>query len=196
MAQGSRPRRITPKVRNQVCTLHENRGMKKCWGTLRRGGICSNRATYTAVPGVMPTCKVHRHQRKVSAWCKASLGCGFQCGELLEWEPHGFQLCPRHRETLVTCHFLKIPIEIRCRIYQLLLPDTNIPPRFAASRSLTADGRQVHMAILRLNHQIHDEAARLLYCTRVFAIQVSDSTLSMCNLPDKYEQYVRYGSSF
>jgi hypothetical protein len=60
------------------------------------------------------------------------------------------------------------------------------------SRDLTTDLGKVYTAILRVNHQIHEEAANFLYCTRVFTIEVSENTLSMCNLPNKY--VVSYGS--
>jgi hypothetical protein len=179
---------------NQICPLHENSRMKKCWGTLRSGRICLNRATCPSMPGILPTCKVHLHQVKELAWCKAPLACGFRCGKLLEWEPLGFQLCTRHREDLETCYFLKIPIEIRCRIYRLLLPATDIPARFYTWRSLTTHIEQVYTAILRVNHQIHEEATSLLYGTNIFAIAVTEDMLSMCNLPRMYMQYVRYES--
>src|SRR5258705_2525328 len=95
---------------HHTCMLHDNERMTKCSGTLRRGGICVNRATTPSVPGVMPTCKIHRDQLKIPAWCNAPLPCGFKCDRLFEWKPYGFQLCPCHREDSTTCYFFKIPI--------------------------------------------------------------------------------------
>ena len=184
----------TATAHYQSCSLHENRRINKCWGTVKKGGLCLNTATCPPVPGVMPTCWIHHRKPKLSGWCKARLPCGFNCGQLLEWEPYGFQLCPRHREYLVTCYFLQVPIEIRCRIYQLLLPDITIPARFSTSASLTTHRGQVYTTILRVNHQIHDEAAGLLYCTNVYSVEVSEGVLTMCNRPCDQTQHVRYHS--
>lgn len=176
----------------QRCARHEDAAGQKCWGSLRKGGLCFNRATCPAVPGFLPTCKVHSSQVKASARCKALMACGFNCDKLLQWEPHGYQLCWRHRKEFASCCLLKLPVEIRCRIYRLLLPDTDIPARFSGSTSLTTDGERVYTAILRVNRQIHEEAARLLYGTNVFVVEVSEGMLSMCNKSSNYMQYVRY----
>ena len=141
----------------------------------------------------MPTCKIHRHQLKVSAFCKALAACGYECGRLFEWKPHGFQLCSGHFEDNMACYFFEIPVEIRCRVYRFLLPDRAIPARFRSSEYLRTDRRKVHTAILCVNHQIHEEATEFLYRTRTFNIEVSENTLIMCNLPDKL-QCVRYCS--
>jgi hypothetical protein len=171
----------------QACRLHDDERIGKCSGTLKGGRPCAYKATGPSAPGVMPTCKIHRHQLKVPAWCKAPLLCGFECGRLFEWKPHGFQLCPRHLENSMTCHFLKIPIEIRCRVYQYLLPDRVIPARcMTPPRVMTSNYLRTDMAILRVNHQIYEEATNLLYCTRLFTIEVSDNALSMCNLANEY----------
>src|ERR1700722_11597608 len=82
----------------QTCALHDNEGTTMCSGTLKRGGNCANKATGPTVPRMMPTCKIHLDQLKVSCRCRAPLPCGFECGRLFEWKPHGFQLCPGHRE--------------------------------------------------------------------------------------------------
>lgn len=161
-----------------------------CSGNLRKGGSCANKATGPQVPRMMPTCKIHRDQLKVSGWCRAPLPCGFECGRLFEWKPHGFQLCHGHLEYPMTCYFLKIPTEMRLRVYRFLLPDRPIPARYGNSRNLTTDGERVYMAILRVNHQIHDEAAGLLYGTSVFTIELSGNRLGMCNSANTF---VRYG---
>lgn len=177
-----------------TCNLHDDERITKCSGTLRRGGICTNNAKRPPAAGVMPTCKIHRRQLKVSAWCTASLPCGYECGRLFEWKPHGFHLCPSHLEDSTTCYFSNIPIEIRCRIYRFLLPDRAIPARFASSVYLTTDWGRVYTAILRVNRQIHEEAANFLYRTRLFSVEVSENTMIMCNLPGGDVQYVRCGS--
>jgi hypothetical protein len=182
------------RAHRRTCKLHDDKKMIKCSGTLRRGGNCSNNAKGPLAPGVMPTCKIHQDQLKVPAWCKASLPCGFECGRLFEWKPHGFQLCPSHFEDSMTCYILKIPIELRCRVYRFLLPDRAIPARFVSSVYLTTNWGRVYMAILRVNHQIYEEAADFLYRTRVFSVEVSENTLTMCNLPDRDGRYVRCDS--
>jgi hypothetical protein len=173
----------------QTCALHDNEGPTVCSGTLKKGGICPHRAAGPQVPRMMPTCKIHRDQLKVSGWCRALLPCGFECGRLCEWKPHEFQLCPGHHEYPMTCYFLKIPTEMRLRVYRFLLPDGPIPARYGNHRSLTADGEGVYTAILRVNHQIHDEAAGLLYGTSVFAIELSGNQLTMCNSTNTFDRY-------
>ncbi len=113
-------------MHRQTCALHDNEGTKTCSATLKKGGKCVNKATAPLVPRMMPTCKIHAGQRKVSGWCQAPLPCGFDCSRMLEWKPHGFQLCPLHREHGMICYFFKIPTEIRLRIYRFLLPDKPI----------------------------------------------------------------------
>jgi hypothetical protein len=182
---GNRVCSASVMAHQQVCKLHDDwiTRMKQCSGTLRRGGICSNKSSGPPAPGMMPTCRIHQYQLKVPGWCKASLTCGFKCDRLFEWKPHGFQLCPGHREYSTTCYFFKIPTEIRFRIYEFLFPDKTIP--IVVSSHLITDGKRVYTEILRVNRQIHDEAATLLYCTRVFTIKVFENTLSMCNFPNK-----------
>jgi hypothetical protein len=99
----------------------------------------------------------------------------------------------------MACYFLKIPTETRLRIYRFLLPDRPIPARYVNSRNLTTDGERVYTAILRVNHQIHDEAASILYGTSVFTIELSGNCLSMCNSAKTRVRYgfpdLRYGFS-
>ena len=85
------------------------------------------------------------------------------------------------------CYFLKIPMEMRLRIYQFLLPDRPIPARYGKS-SLASDDGGVYTAILCVNRQIHDEAAGLLYRTRAFSIELHGDWLSMCNLSKNFAQ--------
>lgn len=89
----------------------------------------------------------------------------------------------------MTCYFLKIPTEMRLRVYRFLLPDMTIPARYGNSRNLTTDGERVYTAILRVNHQIHDEAVGLLYGTNVFTIELSGNRLGMCNSANTFTRY-------
>ena len=172
----------TPAITHrQTCALHDDEKTTVCSGTLRKGGNCVNKATDTSLSRMMPTCKIHRDQLRISGRCQAQLPCGFECGRLFEWKPHGFPLCPRHREYLTTCHFLNTSKEMRLRVYQLLLPDRRIPVRYANSNGLTTGGGGVYTAILCVNRQIHDEATDFLYSSRVFTVELSGNGLSMCN---------------
>jgi hypothetical protein len=179
-------------MHHQTCALHDNEGLTRCSGTLKKGGNCVNKAIGPLVPCMMPTCKIHRDQLKVLGWCRAPLPCGFECGRLFEWKPHGFQLCPVHCEYPMACYFLKIPTEMRLRVYRFLLPDRPIPALYGNSRNLTTDGDRVYTAILRVNHQIHDEAVGLLYSTSAFTIELSGNRLVMCNSANTF---IRYGFS-
>jgi hypothetical protein len=171
------------------CVLHDDERIKVCSGTLKKGGNCANRAADASTPGMMPTCRIHRDQLKVSGWCRALLPCGFECGRIFEWKPHGFQRCPGHRKTLTTCYFLNMPKEMRLRVYQFLLPDGPIPAQYRNSRDLTTDGEGVCTAILRVNKLIHAEAADLLYSTRLFTIELSGNGLRMCNSVSPFRRH-------
>jgi hypothetical protein len=78
---------------------------------------------------------------------------------------------------------------MRLRVYQFLLPDRPIPAQYGNSRNLTTDGEGVCTAILRVNKLIHDEAADLLYGTKVFTIEVSGNGLTMCNSASTLVRY-------
>jgi hypothetical protein len=179
----------------QTCSLHDYDRMSKCSGRLRKGGSCSHKAIVPSIPGMMPTCKVHRDQMMILTWCRAPLSCGFECRRFYEWEPHGFQLCPDHLHLEKPCYFLKIPTEIRLSIYHYLLPN----------REIYATGSWYHpykdgegffserffWNILFVNRQIHDEAIGVLYGTRLFNIEFNGLNLRMCNMPSEAPQQYR-----
>jgi hypothetical protein len=186
MAQATRVHAPILNAHLQTCLLHGSEKKATCSGTWKRkGGDCSNKATGPLEPGMMPLCRIHKDQLKQSAWCRALLPCGFECGRICAWKPHGFQLCSEHYEHPMTCYLLKIPIEIRLRIYGLLLPDKPIPARYTNSRCLTSDNGLVYTAFIRTNHQIHDEAVHLLYAVRAFTIELAADRLAMCNSSKK-----------
>ena len=111
------------------CPLHDTERAKTCYGYYKKGNACVNRAIESPEPGTLPMCKVHRTQLKVATLCRAQLSCGNECGQLCEWRTHMFQRCPNHLDAPVACYFFKIPMEMRLRIYRLLLPDVRIPAR-------------------------------------------------------------------
>ncbi|KAF4633918.1 hypothetical protein G7Y89_g4192 [Cudoniella acicularis] len=172
---------------SKTCPLHESEKNKLCSGKLRKGGQCINKALPPFEPWLMPTCKVHRDQTKYSTLCRAVLECGFRCGRSCEFKVHENQLCPEHLETPMSCYFLKIPIELRFRIYGYLLPDMIIPAQlgrgppspFGMNRSLKSDGEPVCTSILRVNHQIHDESTSILYGSNTFTINLNTYGLVM-----------------
>lgn len=166
----------------QTCMLHGDKKTAMCSGTLKRkGGNCVNKAVGPLQARMMPMCRIHRDQLKEAAWCRAPLPCGFDCSRICLWKPHGFPLCPDHQQHPMTCYLLKIPIEMRLRIYGYLLPDRPIPARYGNSRCLTSGGGLVYTALLRVNHQIHDEAVHLLYAASAFTIELGTNGLVMCN---------------
>lgn len=79
------------------------------------------------------------------------------------------------------CYLLRIPIELRFRIYGFLLPDSPIPAQRQPSGALRSDFQRPNIAIMRVNRQIHDEAADLLYGQTPFCIAVSDKGTTICN---------------
>ena len=80
----------------------------------------------------------------------------------------------------MACYFLKIPIEMRLRIYQFLLLDKSISARCGNS-SLISDGGGVYTVILYINHQIYDEAAGLFYNIKAFTIELFKDSLRIYN---------------
>lgn len=94
-----------------------------------------------------------------------------------------FQICSDHQDVPRTCYFFKVPMEMRLRIYRLLLPDIRIPARRSGT-CLRESGEHTHMEILRVNRQIHDEATSLLYGTGSFSIEISANGLSMSSKSD------------
>src|SRR3954468_7046170 len=83
----------------QTCWLHGTDRKPICSGTWKRkGGSCTNNATGPLETGTMPLCKTHKDQRKQSSWCREKLRCGFECGRICVWIPHGYQLCYEHYE--------------------------------------------------------------------------------------------------
>ena len=145
-----------PATHRLRCILHLRSLSTSCHGSLKRGGICGNKGS-SQHPWLMPTCKVHRDQQKEARWCRARLPCGLECGNIYEWKPLSFPLCNLCRSKQTTCYFLQMPPELRTQIYGYILPDRPIPARHGSSRNLRDDGEEVHMDILRVNHQIHDE---------------------------------------
>ena len=132
----------------------------------------------------MPTCKIHRDQVKTAGRCRALLPCGFVCGRLYEWTPHGFQLCPTHRKDEKTCHFLRIPVEVRYYVYRYLLPNSPVSARHHLfSRRNGSDGERLYTEILQVNKLLHDEAAHILYGRTAFEIVLDTQGLKSCFSP-------------
>jgi len=165
------------------CSLHDHERMRRCSGRVRKGGKCAHKAIGPSVPGMMPTCKVHSDQAKISTWCRATLPCGFECRRVFEWQPYGFQLCPEHCNLEKSCYFLKIPTELRLRIYQYLLPASTIRTKLLYwMHNKVTDDERLYTNILLVNRQIHDESVGILYGTRLFELEFDGRMLSMCKL--------------
>jgi hypothetical protein len=163
----------------QRCGLHDH-AIKVCCGKKRGGQACISRATIIE-DGFMPTCRIHRLQLMRQGTCRSVLECGFECGRIFETKPHDFQLCSTHRESLSRCYFLKMPPELRYRVYQYLLPGKliSVSGKGVTSMPVLAAGKS-YMAILRTNRHIHDEATQLLYGSSNFTIRVSRNHTTMC----------------
>lgn len=133
---------------------------------------------------MLPTCRIHTKQQFKAGVCQARLQSGTKCNAKFRWEPYGFSLCPAHAKVddVMPCYFLKIPTELRCRIYSFLLPDQMIPARFQKTFMLRSDSKPCYPQILRVNHQIYEEAAIVLYAQNTFEIEVSGgASIHMCN---------------
>lgn len=168
------------KIHRQACKLHEE-GTVTCYGSLRRRQNSSCMKKATSFPDrVMPTCKLHQDQIIQASRCKVPLSCGRYCGRLCEWIPHSLQRCSIHYDHPMPCYFLKIPLELRTRIYDMLLPNQDVRA-IQGPGTLRADGKPCQPAILRVNQQIHDEATTFMYSVNTFIVNLSQQGLSMCN---------------
>ncbi|QDS74737.1 hypothetical protein FKW77_000977 [Venturia effusa] len=166
-----------------------------CWGRLKGGRRCWNRtramsgdSTTSTIEQdrrpMLPTCKTHTKQQITAGICQARLLCGGNCNAKFRWEPHGFSSCSMHAKTagVMPCYLLKIPTELRCRIFSFLLPDQSVPARFSSSSMLRSDSEPCYPQILRVNHQIYEESAVVLYAQNTFEIEISGgATITMCN---------------
>ncbi|TVY84972.1 Transcriptional activator somA [Lachnellula suecica] len=165
----------------QTCILHDREPLHRCSGKYKKGAV----RTSDSNRNMMPTCKVHHDQQKLMAWCRAPLSCGFECRRIYEWKAHEFPLCAEHYHQTQPCYLLKIPIEMRLRIWGYLLPDAEVP----AKRGFTYGGGngentfRFHPSILRVSRQISEEGLSVLYGTRVFNVDFDGHRLSMCNMP-------------
>lgn len=74
---------------------------------------------------------------------------------------------------------MKIPIELRQRIYGYLLPTKPIPARKSNNHPIP----QTWLEILRVNREIHEEAIQILYGTGSFVVEICKDGLSMCYSP-------------
>jgi hypothetical protein len=165
----------------QESTGHGKHERNVCWGLLKNGASCSNKAGLNN-EGLLPMCGTHQSQRRIRGECKAVLDCGLVCGRWYEWVPLQFGLCPDH-ENLPNkpCFLLKIPTEIRLRIYSFLLPNKPITSRYRKLWDLRSDSRPVSSSILGTNRQIHSEGIDLMYSQATFCIEISNAAIIMFN---------------
>ncbi|KAH7357292.1 hypothetical protein BKA65DRAFT_224957 [Rhexocercosporidium sp. MPI-PUGE-AT-0058] len=169
----------------RTCSMHKDERIKVCWGRLKKGQPCTNKAVPSGNLDEVPTCGVHRRLTRKSASCVATLSCGFQCKKTCLFRVHGFQLCSLHEDNSTACYFMKIPIELRQRIYGYLLPAKPIQARKSERGSV----HLVWLEILRANRQIHEEGIQLLYGTGSFVIEICKDGLSMCHSPAVRQTY-------
>ncbi|KAL8829130.1 MAG: hypothetical protein Q9191_002181 [Dirinaria sp. TL-2023a] len=76
-----------------------------------------------------------------------------------------------------SCPLLDLPLEIRYKIYNLVLPSQDTPPRSALWSTFT-DTPKKCMSLLLVNQQVSAEARQLLYGDSSFTIAISLNHLS------------------
>ncbi|KAH7407110.1 hypothetical protein BKA64DRAFT_407235 [Cadophora sp. MPI-SDFR-AT-0126] len=168
----------------QTCPMHRDDAMRVCWGKLKNGDPCTNKAVRPVSLDEVPTCGVHRRLARKSSICTFKLSCGVQCGRTCVFKVHGFQLCPLHQDASTACYLMKIPIELRQRIFNYLLPTKPIP-----ARKPKGSPPPVWLEILSTSRQIHEECIQLLYGTGSFVIEICKDGLSMCYAPAAPQLY-------
>ncbi len=167
----------------ETCPFHAHKieDDRFCWARLKNGMMCSHKAVAPDSPYDMPTCGVHRKFAKRATWCRAKQPCGLPCGRRCLFQAHGFQQCCLHLNTQGDCYFLKMPIELRLRIYGYLLPHKPVQAKPPFLNAEKAGSISTCMSILRVNRQIHEEATGLLYGSGSFTIHLSTEGITMCN---------------
>ena len=70
--------------------------------------------------------------------------------------------------------FLRLPPEIRAKIYDILLPHTETMYNTQPTQHKYIRWRHGHMAIMRTCRLVHRESSRLLYSTRDFQLTCGD----------------------
>jgi len=177
---------VPPEAHFQVCQLHDQKGLATCSAYLKRGNFkCSKQATMRE-PHMLATCKLHRGQLKPASRCQVQLSCGDKCAKICEWRLHAVQRCVAHTDAPTPSYFLKIPLELRARVYAYLLPEktcqeprTLLQARAEGASSQYQPSKQVFMDICRVNRQIHTEVTTLLYGSSMFTIWLTASGLHM-----------------
>ncbi|KAM5476816.1 hypothetical protein MauCBS54593_000086 [Microsporum audouinii] len=128
------------------------------------------------IPGRLPVCGMHRPFAPSSGRCKAILSCGFECARLFKWSPGEVLLCPDHRDIPQPCYFMKLPAELRLKIYQQLFLEP-LPHKRSYSDTRTHKGNRT--SILRVNRKISEEAASVFYGYPKFTIEVGPDEIYM-----------------
>lgn len=85
-----------------------------------------------------------------------------------------------------TCHFTRLPVELREMIYAYLVPDTDVPifePDLFHGLNLRKDVTACSPQLLRANRQIYEEMISQFYGVATFAMYVEQHEISFLGNP-------------
>jgi len=176
----------------ETCSLHpETTVGGTCYGRLQDGLICRAQTPVDTKEHRLPTCGRYSDQVIPYARCVAALPCGFACGGVFAWKPHGFRLCPRHADDESRpCLLLQLPPEVRRVIWGFVVVERPAVPHLLGKHPKpgnpqappTADTHPASrslVGLLRTCRSIHDEAMEVMWAGNRFQIGVSMTKGSM-----------------
>lgn len=174
-------RKVRQSAPHSKCRLHRNAdGCEKfCNATTKNGEKCTARikranreAQLTA--GHLPVCGVHKTVILHAGFCEATASCGERCNRRVPRLFGQHQRCYEHDDFALTCHFMRLPLELRMIIYDCVVP----PQRFNLySRQSQEDA----CAMMRVNKQLHGEISMVLFesMSRPCQASVSDQGFTL-----------------
>lgn len=173
----------------ETCSLHTETSVGgTCYGRLQDGLICRAQTPVDTKEHRLPTCGRHSDQVIPYARCVAALPCGFACGGVFAWKPHGFRLCPRHAEDESRpCLLLQLPPEVRRLIWGFVVVERPAMPHLLGKHSKPGNPQAPPTAgaqpasrspvgLLRTCRSIHHEAVEVMWAGNRFQIGVSMTT--------------------
>ncbi|EFQ98512.1 hypothetical protein MGYG_01539 [Nannizzia gypsea CBS 118893] len=115
---------------------------------------CKNAASACPASKEVPVCWAHKKLGEVVTCCQAPVGKNRKCMKKIPWTE--IQLCFDHQNTVLPCHILRLPIELRQHIFSFVLAEYKRKYEIYSAH-------HTFLTIARLNRQLFKETSDLLY---------------------------------
>jgi len=160
------------------CPFHDEPHQGLCHAITKTGKPCKHPAKIYEY-GLLPVCSWHNYAAEgeknskaelQAGLCQAISECGHTCNRLAHYcDPYHFCEYHSNGSTLLPCHFMRLPTELRLIIFRYLFPD-----------EVSNDKEHgVEVAIMKANRQIHQEASSVLYGECYFEIEVHPHSIKL-----------------